>query len=249
MLKKPLVYLLIILAVALLIVVLVQVRAPSKDRQVTTALPVANEIVAFDLQGHRGARGLLPENTLPAFVRALELGVTTLELDVVLTKDNEVVVSHEPWFSAEICSHPDGRPVTEDEQEKLNIFTMSYAQAAAYDCGRRGNPRFPDQQAMAASKPLLSEVLAVIEKRVASSAAKPVHYNIEIKSRPVRDGVHYASVRQYAQSLYDVLSRHGVLARTAVQSFDPRALEAMKKIDPMLNWCFLLRTQPVSATT
>jgi glycerophosphoryl diester phosphodiesterase len=68
---------------------------------------------AIDLQGHRGARGLLPENTIPAFQRALDLGVTTLEMDVAINAEGHVVLSHEPWISAKICSHPDGRDVTE----------------------------------------------------------------------------------------------------------------------------------------
>lgn len=198
----------------------------------SVALAKERDMAAFDLQGHRGARGLMPENTLPAFIHAFELGVTTLELDVVLTRDNEVVVSHEPWFSAEICSHPDGRPVTEDEQHGLNIFTMNYAEAASFDCGSRGNPRFPGQAAMKVSKPLLREVLTIIEAHEVASRPTPIRYNIEIKSRPSRDRLNYNSIEEYAQSLYDVLTSHGVLARTAVQSFDPRSLEAMKRIDP-----------------
>ena len=95
----------------------------------------------FDLQGHRGARGLLPENTLAAFRRALELGVTTLELDTVISADEQVVVSHEPWLSAEICSHPDGSPVTPDEERSLRLFEMPYAEVARFDCGRRGGRR------------------------------------------------------------------------------------------------------------
>ena len=69
----------------------------------------------FDLQGHRGARGLVPENTIPAFLKALDLGVTTLEMDAVISADSQVVLSHEPWMSSAICSHPDGTPVTEEE--------------------------------------------------------------------------------------------------------------------------------------
>ncbi len=210
----------LVFVIAALLVAAVVVWAENPDR------------ADFDLQGHRGVMSQLPENTLPAFVRALELGVTTLEMDVVLTRDNEVVVSHEPWFSAEICSHPDGRPVTEDEQHGLNIFTMNYAEAASFDCGSRGNPRFPGQAAMKVSKPLLREVLTIIEAHEVASRPMPIRYNIEIKSRPSRDRLNYNSIEEYAQSLYDVLTSHGVLARTAVQSFDPRSLEAMKRIDP-----------------
>ena len=87
----------------------------------------------FDLQGHRGARGLAPENTLPAFRRALEVGVTTLELDVVISGDGKVVVSHEPWMSATICRTPDGAPIPEGEQKEHNLYAMTAAEAARYD--------------------------------------------------------------------------------------------------------------------
>ena len=81
------------------------------------ATDVVNQ--AIDLQGHRGARGLLPENTIPGFQRALEIGVTTLEMDVVINAEGHVVLSHEPWMSAKICAHPDGRKVMEKEEKRL----------------------------------------------------------------------------------------------------------------------------------
>ena len=95
----------------------------------------------IDIQGHRGARGLLPENTIPAFKRAIDEGVTTLELDVVITKDKKVVVSHEPYMSSAICTVPNGEAVKKSED--FNIYEMTYAQVASFDCGSRGNPRFP----------------------------------------------------------------------------------------------------------
>src|SRR5690554_2395804 len=98
----------------------------------------------FDLQCHRGARGLVPENTIAGFLVALDLGVTTLEMDAVISADGEVVVSHEPWMSAEICSHPDGRAVVEEEAPSLNIFEMAYEEVRRYDCGSRGHLRFPE---------------------------------------------------------------------------------------------------------
>ena len=94
----------------------------------------------FDLQGHRGARGLLPENTIPAFLLAVELGVTTVELDVVVTRDRRLVASHDPWFDPRICSPPDGRPVAEADRERLAIYRLDYDDVAAFDCGRRGHP-------------------------------------------------------------------------------------------------------------
>ncbi|GMQ81870.1 MAG: glycerophosphodiester phosphodiesterase family protein [Rhodothermia bacterium] len=194
----------------------------------------------FDLQGHRGARGLAPENTIPAFVLALDLGVSTLELDVVLTADGDVVVSHDPWFSSRICSHPDGRPVSEDEERDLKIFEMRYEDIAGFDCGSRGNPDFLEQRAIATAKPLLKDVIQTSEAHTDSTDRASVFYNIEIKSAPDRDGVYYSSVAEYAQLLYDVLADQDVLSRATIQSFDPRALEAVKKIDPAVPLGFLV---------
>jgi len=83
-------------------------------------------MVNIDLQGHRGARGLLPENTIPAFLKAMEFEVQTLELDLAIDVEGNVIVSHEPWMSAVICSHPDGSPVSEDEQKDLKIWEMTH---------------------------------------------------------------------------------------------------------------------------
>ena len=97
----------------------------------------------FDWQGHRGCRGLVPENTIPAFLKALEFPqVKTLELDLAVSKDHELIVSHEPWMSEGICTKPDGTPVLKAEAMSLKIFEMTYDEIKQYDCGSRGNARF-----------------------------------------------------------------------------------------------------------
>jgi len=192
----------------------------------------AGQDQAFDVQGHRGARGLLPENSLPAFERATRLGVTTLEMDTVISRDGHVVVSHEPWFSETISSHPDGRPVTEDEARSLRLYEMTYEEISRFDCGRRGNPRFPDQEAMPTRKPLLSEVIREAESLCASLQRAPILYNIETKSTPAGDGIYHPGPEEFVDRLLDVLVRMNVLGRSCIQSFDPRTLrvlEARKK--------------------
>ena len=194
----------------------------------------------LDIQGHRGARGLLPENSLPAMRRALELGVNTLEMDVAVTADGRVVLSHEPWFSASICSTPDGEPITEEEEREHNVRALTYEEVSRYDCGSRGNPRFPEQEAVPVSKPLLSDVLDLAEAFPRRPDQGPILYNIEIKSSPTRDSVFTPLPDAYARVLYDVLAAHGVLGRATVQSFDPRALEATRAIDPTVTLAFLV---------
>src|SRR3954464_10968 len=87
-----------------------------------------SQVPKFDVQGHRGARGLMPENTIPAFLLALDSGVTTLEMDLVITKDKQVIVSHDPWMNAAFCLDPSGREIKEKDEKKYNIFQMEYEQ-------------------------------------------------------------------------------------------------------------------------
>jgi glycerophosphoryl diester phosphodiesterase len=195
---------------------------------------------AIDLQGHRGARGLLPENTIPSFQRALELGVTTLEMDIAINAEGHVVLSHEPWMSATICSHPDGRKVTAGEEKNLRIYEMSDAQVAGFDCGSRGHPDFPRQQAMPLSKPLLGDVLQTVARQSSATERAPVRLNIEIKSRPDGDRIFHPEVGEFANILYALLKEHDVLEQTTVQSFDPRALEAMHGIDQQVSTALLI---------
>ena len=184
----------------------------------------------FDLQGHRGTRGLAPENTIPAFRRALEIGVTTLEMDVVISGDGTVVVSHEPWMNPEICSLPSGEPVPEDEEREHNLYRMSYAEIGQYDCGRRPHPDFPRQETEPAAKPRLRDVIAEAEAYTSDHERPPAFYNIEIKSRPDWDGEFYPPPEDLARRVLDVVHEGGVAARTTVQSFDPRALRATNRL-------------------
>lgn len=185
---------------------------------------------AFDVQGHRGARGLAPENTLPAFRRALEEGVTTLELDTVISGDAQVVASHEPWFSSEICSHPDGRPVRSDEAERLLIYQMPYAEVARFDCGRRGHPRFPRQTAQPAAKPLLRDVLNFAEVYARQLGRPSVCYNVETKSRPAWDGERHPDPETFVRLVHGVAEAAGVAERFTLQSFDVRTLQAARRL-------------------
>lgn len=197
-------------------------------------------VFVVDLQGHRGARGLLPENTVPAFRRALELGVNTLELDLAVSKDGRLVVSHEPWMSAGICTTPDGQPVPEAEAQEHNLYVMTYDEIARYDCGSRGNARFPEQVPMRVAKPLLDSVIVMAEHYAAAHGRPPVRYNVEIKSKPEHDGRHHPEPPAFARLVHEALAAHGVLARTTVQSFDPRALEAMHALDPTATLALLV---------
>ena len=184
---------------------------------------------AFDLQGHRGARGLAPENTVPAFRRALALGVTTLEMDVVLAGDGTVVVSHEPWMAADKCRTPDGARIPAADERAHNLYQMAYDDIAAYDCGSLRLDDFPEQTPTPAPKPRLRDVLRTAEAYVRAHERPPVFYNIEIKSREEWEGTFQPAPASMTAAVLDVVTAAGVAPRTTLQSFDPRVLEAVHR--------------------
>src|SRR5688572_7580508 len=155
-------------------------------------------IPKFDVQGHRGARGLKPENTIPGFLLAIDSGVTTIELDVVVTKDKQVVVSHEPWMSASICLDPTGTPLQAKEEKKANIYQLTYEQVKQYDCGSLGNKNFPQQEKIALSKPLLNDVIVAVENHIKNYGSYEVDYNIEIKTTLEGDKKFHPSVEEFS---------------------------------------------------
>jgi glycerophosphoryl diester phosphodiesterase len=198
---------------------------------------------AFDVQGHRGCRGLLPENAIPAFVRALELGVTTLEMDVVITKDKQVLVSHEPWMSNEICIGLNGDSLVNDVMNTHNIYKMNFKEVLMYDCGSLPHPRFPEQVKMKVHKPLLKDVIATIEKLIQEKDLEQVQYNIEIKSAVEGDDIFHPQPKEFVDLVYAVIEGGNVKNRTIIQSFDPRPLNYLNDKDASIQTAYLTENQ------
>jgi glycerophosphoryl diester phosphodiesterase len=194
----------------------------------------------FDLQGHRGARGLMPENTIPAFLKAVDLGVNTVEFDVVVTGNGKVLVSHEPWFNHLFSSKPNGEPVTESEEMDLNIYEMTYEETQQFDVGKRGNPNFPNQQPMEVTKPLMKDAIRAVEEYASENDLPPLHYNIETKSRPEWYGEYVPGPEEFSRLLFEELKELGVLDRVIIQSFDPSTLIAFKQLAPDVRQAMLV---------
>ena len=185
----------------------------------------------IDWQGHRGARGLLPENTVPAFLKALEYPeIMTLELDVAISKDSQIVVSHEPWMNALICSHPNGKPVLKIEEHQLNLYQMDLETIQMFDCGKRGNSRFPEQQAIPVFKPTLSEVVSAVQDYCTKQNRPFPNFNIELKSNPLGDGKFHPDPTRFSLIVVRETERLGIMDQTIYQSFDPRILQALKQL-------------------
>ncbi|WP_194777266.1 glycerophosphodiester phosphodiesterase family protein [Pararhodonellum marinum] len=194
---------------------------------------------SYDLQGHRGARGLMPENTIPAMIKALDLGVTTLELDLAVTKDGIVIVSHEPWMNGIICLKPDGTSIDKDDYSH-NIYQMSYQEVLAYDCGFKPHPGFPQQVKFHTRKPSLQDLFQEVEKYVADHKLVPPNYNIEIKSLPDGDGVYHPAPPDFSDLVYALLHELLEWDRVTIQSFDFRVLQYFHKTYPDVRLAMLV---------
>jgi glycerophosphoryl diester phosphodiesterase len=184
---------------------------------------------AFDLQGHRGARGLAPENTLAAFRRALAIGVTTLETDLAVTRDDVLVLSHDPYLNPALTRERNGAWLA---APGANIHSLDLAQLRRYDVGRL-NPAhkyaksWPEQvPADGESVPTFEELVALV--RACSSI---VRLNIETKITPA-SGAAVPAPEKFARLVVTALERSGMAERTTVQSFDWRTLVEVKRLRP-----------------
>jgi glycerophosphoryl diester phosphodiesterase len=188
----------------------------------------------FNIQGHRGCRGLMPENTIPAMLNAIELGVVTLEMDVVITKDKQVILSHEPFFNHEITTKPDGTYVSEKEEKALNIYAMNYNDVMQYDIGLKPHPRFAKQQKVVVYKPKLEEVFDAVKKWCTTKKKKVPYFNIETKCMPITDNIYHPKPSIFVELLMDVVKEYKMEQYVTIQSFDFRSLQYVHKQYPTI---------------
>jgi glycerophosphoryl diester phosphodiesterase len=197
----------------------------------------------FDVQGHRGARGLMPENTIPAFLMALDSGVTTIELDLAVTKDRKLVVSHEPWMNHLICLDPSGNAIDSIQGMRANIFQMTYEEVKLWDCGSKVNARFPEQQKIKIVKPLLVDVIAAVETHIKSYSRYEVDYNIEIKTDPRGDNAYHPNPQEFSDLVINTLNDYLPMERVVIQSFDFRVLQYIHKQYPKIKLAALVENK------
>lgn len=194
----------------------------------------------IQVQGHRGERGNLPENTLEAFLGGIHKGVDVIEMDVVISKDRKVVVSHEPFMSSLYMSKPNGEAVTKKEEKEFNLYQMDYERIKQFDSGSRGNANFPNQKKMKTYKPLLSEVFDVVEKEIATKHLPLVKYNIEIKSEKSEYGISQPQLDDFVALVMQVIKEHKMENRINIQSFDPMVLNVLHPKYPNIEIAYLV---------
>ena len=198
---------------------------------------VAGSVQALDLQGHRGARGLAPENTLPAFERALALGVTTLELDVAITSDGVLVISHNPLLNPDITRDASGRFI---EHPGPAIHALTWAQLQAYDVGRlkpgtEYARQFPDQLPADGTRiPRLSDLFGLVKRW----GDDKVGFSIETKLDPALPA-ETPPPEPFARAVVAEVRKAGMASRTQIQSFDWRTLQIVQKIAPEIPTVYL----------
>jgi len=204
----------------------------------------AERPLTFEVHGHRGARGLLPENTVAGFAKALRLGVHGLEMDVVMAGDGTVVVSHEPWFHAATCTLPSGEPISRWRQRSYRIFEMSMAEVRQFDCGQRQHPSFPEQTPQPAVKPTLHEAIKAAEAHAEAHERPAPIYSIEVKSKQRWEGRYHPAPSAYVNAIREVLQEVGVMERSRILSFDRRILQQAHMLDGRWNLALLINRFP-----
>lgn len=199
---------------------------------------------ALEVQGHRGARGVRPENTLPAFQYALEIGVNTLELDTVVTKDGIVVVSHDPILNSDICLDSRGQKI----QKKMAIRSLTLEELKKFDCGSLINPKFPKQIPQPKTPiPTLAEVFElVIESKLPQ--AKKIQFNIETKIDEDHPDL-TPEPEEFVRLILATVKKYQLISRTTLQSFDFRTLKVARQLEPTINLAILLESRPFGASS
>jgi glycerophosphoryl diester phosphodiesterase len=213
----------------LVVTVLVPELSVAED---STPVPPARPL---EVHGHRGARARFPENTLPAFRHALEVAADVLEMDVVATADDQLVVVHDLALDPEICLGPDGKPPVGE----VPVRALPLEKLRQYDCGAVRNPKFPGQTPIPGTRvPTLREVFGLVRDSKLPAAAA-IRFNIELKGVPARPELN-APLPELTALLVAVVREFGLEDRTIVQSFDHEVLLAVRRLEPRIRIAALL---------
>lgn len=188
-------------------------------------------IPLFSKEGHRGTRGLMPENTIPAFKKAIDIGVTTLETDVVISKDRNVVISHDIYFHQDFTTTPEGDFLDAKEAQQRLLYNMTYDSIRKYDVGIKSHKDFPKQEHLPAYKPLLAEMIDSVENYCRRKGVS-VDYNIELKTNATYDGTKQPPVEETVDMIMQVLKSKKIYGRYYLQSFDFRPLKILHQKYP-----------------
>lgn len=193
----------------------------------------------IEVQGHRGARWVRPENTIPAFQYALENGVPVIEMDMHVTKDNVIVITHDPYLNPNLCVDGNGQRIP----DHLLVRSLTLAELQKYDCGSKVNPNFPEQITFArTSIPTLDSVFEMVAKS-ARPNSRTVQFNIETKSDPAHPS-YTPPPEEFVKLFLRSVIKFRMLERVTLQSFDYRTLKVARELEPSLKLSLLVEDKP-----
>lgn len=208
---------------------------------------VEDSFPQFLHQGHRGTRGLMPENTIPSMIKAIEEGSNVIELDVHISKDKQVVVTHDPYINRLFTLMPNGQEIPEDEAKKHLIYQMEYSQIRQFDVGTKFHKGYPEQKKMKAYIPLLGELIDSVEQFTLSKKYPPVIYNIEVKADVNQDGIYQPAPAEYIDLVMGVVKEKNLNNnRYYLQSFDIRQIQQVNKKYPEVVIGFLTNNKELT---
>lgn len=235
-------YTLTLLSVTLVIAMLVLFSC--KTTQKTTAI---NQFPAFYKEGHRGTRGLMPENTIPAMTKAIEVGANIIEVDIYITKDKQVLIAHDPMVNVSHSFYEDGREIAKEDAKKYVWRQMNYADIRKFDVGSKPYNGWPQQQKIKTYMPLLGELIDSVEAFTTDRKLTPVIYNIEVKTSLKYDSLDYnAGPEEMIKSVMDVVNSKNIGKRFYIQSFDMRPLQVVHQKYPGVTIGFLTDSKTAS---
>ncbi len=199
----------------------------------------------FEIVGHRGNVSLYPENTLEGFISAVSLGVDAIEMDLVISADKEVVVSHEPYMAAATVITPEGKRISRSKQKNYNLYRMTYDSIRQFPTGTLKNKTFRNQQQSSnAHKPLLSEIFEAVENFRKKEGLEPITYYLEAKSRPPDYGIFQPHPREFAELIMEIVSKHQMEEVVIIKSFDANFLNLLKQKYPDIKTSYLIYETP-----
>jgi glycerophosphoryl diester phosphodiesterase len=195
----------------------------------------------FSAEAHRGGRGLMPENTIIAMQHAMTMdNITTLEMDTHVTKDNQVVVTHDDYLSPAFTLTPDGNEIPKADAKKYPVYQMNYDLLKNFDVGTKVNTGFPQQKKIKTFIPLLADLIDAVQKDIKLKGKKQLFYNIETKSEVAGDNVVNPTPEIFVKLLMDVIERKKITPFVVIQSFDKRTIQIINQKYPGVKTSFLI---------
>lgn len=188
-----------------------------------------NPYPKFIKVGHRGTRGLMPENTIIAMTKAVELGADMVEMDIHITRDGQILVYHDESFDPTYTLMPDGTEINKEERKKYTFYQMNYADIKPFIIGKKPYPAYPKQQLIPTYTPLLGELIDSVDHYTKVNHLKSVRYLVEIKSNEKTDGFDQPAPEEFIDRLMKVLKPKKLGDRLIIQSFDMRPLQVLHK--------------------